>query len=94
MKKRETEAHGRKRKLVEDYLAELKEKWNTVQDMSACLNRDVDKLAEEAKGKAGSQMAQLISKSNALGRACKNKPTELKMIEEEIAAKREELRHI
>ncbi|KAG1955360.1 hypothetical protein F2P79_008453 [Pimephales promelas] len=47
--------------------------------------------AEEAEGKAGSQMAQLITKSNALRRASKEKSAELKNIEE-ILAKREELR--
>lgn len=58
------------------------------------LTGDVDKLVKEVEGKAGSQMAQLISKSNALRRACKDKQTEFKMLEEEIiAAEGEELRH-
>ena len=51
-------------------------------------------LAEEAEGKAGSKMAQLLSKSNALRRAYKDKLAELKNIEAEIGAKGEELRHM
>ncbi|MEQ2311254.1 hypothetical protein AMECASPLE_018004, partial [Ameca splendens] len=53
--------------------------------------RDADIFVEQAEGKAGSQMAQLITKSNAL-RGSKEKAAELKNIEEEILAKGEELR--
>ncbi len=53
--------------------------------MTECLSRDADKFAEEAEGKAGSKMAQLITKSNALRRASKDKSAELKNIEEEIS---------
>lgn len=49
-------------------------------------------LAEEAVGKSGSKMAQLLSKSNALRRASKEKLTELKKVEEEITIKGDELR--
>ncbi|MEQ2304418.1 hypothetical protein AMECASPLE_026806, partial [Ameca splendens] len=52
------------------------------------LSRD----AEEAEAKAGSKLAQLITKSNGLRRPSKEKSAELKNIEEEILAKEEELR--
>ncbi|MEQ2179361.1 hypothetical protein GOODEAATRI_024097 [Goodea atripinnis] len=48
--------------------------------------------AEEAEAKAGSKLAQLITKSNALRRPSREKSAELKNIEEEILAKEEELR--
>lgn len=63
-----------------------------MQTVAESLFRDADKFAEEAEGKAGSQMAQLITKSNALRRASKEKSAELKNIDEEILAKGEELR--
>lgn len=62
-----------------------------MQTVAESLFRDADKFAE-AEGKAGSQMAQLITKSNALRRASKEKSAELKNIDEEILAKGEELR--
>lgn len=91
-KKKESLAQGQKRKAAEDYLEELKKRRNTMQTVAESLSRDADKIAEEAEGKAGSKMAQLITKSNALRRASKEKSAELKNIEEEILAKGEELR--
>lgn len=49
-------------------------------------------LHNRLKAKSGSQIAQLIIKSNALRRGCKEKLAELKNITEEIEVKREELR--
>lgn len=51
-------------------------------------------LAEEVEGKSGSKMAQLLSKSNALRRASKDKLSELKKVEEEITVKADELRYM
>lgn len=69
-----------------------KKRRNTLKTVAESLSRDADKFAEEAEGKAGSKMAQLITKSNAMRRASKEKSAELKNIEEEILAKGEELR--
>ncbi|KAK9979898.1 hypothetical protein ABG768_013306, partial [Culter alburnus] len=91
-RKKESLAQGQKRKAAEDYLEELKKRRNTMHTVAESLSRDADKFAEEAKGKAGSKMAQLITKSNALRRASKEKSAEFKNIEEEILAKGEELR--
>ncbi|KAM6967770.1 uncharacterized protein FYW47_006504 isoform 2-T2 [Aplochiton taeniatus] len=91
-RKLESDAQGQKRKATEDYLEELKKKRKTIQEVSDSLARDADRFAEEAEGKAGSRMAQLITKFNALRRGCKKKLAELNNIVEEIAAKGEELR--
>ncbi|KAK9955915.1 hypothetical protein ABG768_015756 [Culter alburnus] len=72
--------------------ADLKRKKTTVQEVSTCLAREADMLAEEAEGKSGSKMAQLLSKSNALRRASKEKLAELKKVEEEITIKGDDLR--
>ncbi|TKS67811.1 PiggyBac transposable element-derived protein 3 [Collichthys lucidus] len=91
--RKEGEARTQKRKLAEDYLTDLKKKRTTVQEVCTCLTTEADKLAEEAEGKSGTKMAQLLSKSNALRRASKDKMTELKKVEEEITIKAEELRY-
>ncbi|KAK9976520.1 hypothetical protein ABG768_021725 [Culter alburnus] len=90
--RKESEAGTQKRKLAEEYLTDLKRKKTTVQEVSTCLAREADMLAEEAEGKSGSKMAQLLSKSNALRRASKEKLAELKKVEEEITIKGDELR--
>ncbi|GAA6096773.1 uncharacterized protein LOC115357561, partial [Tachysurus ichikawai] len=90
--RKESEAGTQKRKLAEEYLTELKRKKSTVQEVSTGLAREADMLAEEAEGKSGSKMAQLLSKSNALRRASKEKLAELKKVEEEITIKGDELR--
>lgn len=41
--------------------------------VSVSLQRDADQLAEEAEGKAGTLMAQLITKSNTLRKRYKEK---------------------
>lgn len=90
--RKESEAGTQKRKLAEEYLTDLKRKKYAVQEVSTCLAREADMLAEEAEGKTGSKMAQLLSKSNALRRASKEKLAELKKFEEEITIKGDELR--
>ena len=91
-RKKESDEQGKKRKALEDHLEELKKKKKTVQEVSESLARDADNLAEEAEGKAGTQMAQLITKSNALRRSYKEKIAELQNTAEEIAAIGQELR--
>ncbi|XP_058628346.1 uncharacterized protein LOC131538490 [Onychostoma macrolepis] len=90
--RKESEARTQKRKLAEEYLTDLKRKKTTVQEVSTCLAREADMLAKEAEGKSVSKMAQLLSKSNALRRASKEKLAELKKVEEEITVKGDELR--
>lgn len=90
--RKESEVRTQKRKLAEEYLTDLKRKKTTVQEVSTCLAREADTLAEQAEGKSGPKMAQLLSKSNALRRASKEKLAELKKVEEEITIKGDELR--
>lgn len=55
--------------------------------------RDADRLAEEAEEKAGSKMADLISRSNILRRGHKGKLAELALLDSEITAKSADLRN-
>ncbi|CAM4572875.1 unnamed protein product [Leuciscus chuanchicus] len=92
--RKESEMQSQKRKLAEDGLEQLKKRKTSLKEASNCLAREADMLAEEAEGKAGSKMTQLLSKSNALRRAYKDKMAELRKIEAEIGAKGEELSHM
>lgn len=92
--RKEKEAQGQKRKLAEQALEDLKKRKMSLEDVSSCLAREADALAEEAESRAGSKMAQLLSKSNALRRAHKEKVAEVKALEAEISAKGEELRYM
>nr|XP_055044579.1 uncharacterized protein LOC129430949 isoform X3 [Misgurnus anguillicaudatus]XP_055044580.1 uncharacterized protein LOC129430949 isoform X3 [Misgurnus anguillicaudatus] len=91
-KKREAKSQALKRKEAEDCLQELKVKRRRIQEVCEGLARDADRLAEEAERKAGSKMADLISRSNLLRRGHKEKLTELAVLDKEIAALSEELR--
>ncbi|XP_072571938.1 uncharacterized protein [Paramormyrops kingsleyae] len=91
-KRREAKDQALKRKEAEDCLQELKVKRRWVQEISEGLARNADKLAEEAEVKAGSKMADLISRSNLLRRGHKEKLAELAVLDKEIAAKSAELR--
>ncbi|XP_072568910.1 uncharacterized protein [Paramormyrops kingsleyae] len=91
-KRREAKDQALKRKEAEDCLQELKVKRRRVQEISEGLARNADKLAEEAEAKAGSKMADLISRSNLLRRGHKEKLPELAVLDKEIAAKSAELR--
>ncbi|XP_041865260.1 uncharacterized protein LOC121654920 [Melanotaenia boesemani] len=92
--RKEKESQSQKRKQTEESLEDLKKRKTSLEEVSVCLARDADALAEEAEGKAGSKMAQLLSKSNALRRAYKEKLAQLKSVETEIDAKRDELRRM
>lgn len=63
-----------------------------IQEVCEGLARDADRLAEEAESKAGSKMADLISRSNLLRRGHKEKLTELAVLDKEMAALSEQLR--
>ncbi|XP_046694016.1 uncharacterized protein LOC124378393 [Silurus meridionalis] len=91
-KKREAKSQALKRKEAEDCLQELKVKRRRIQEVCGGLARDADRLAEEAERKAGSKMADLISRSNLLRRGHKEKLTELAVLDKDIAALIEELR--
>ena len=52
--------------------------------MAKVLLDDADQLATQAEGKAGSLMAQLITKSNTLRKRHKEKLAELAEVEEEL----------
>ncbi|KAL2082757.1 hypothetical protein ACEWY4_022575 [Coilia grayii] len=93
-KRKEAEAQGKKRAHAEEKLQDLKVKRDTLCKVIESLGKDADDLAEQAEGKAGSKMAQLLSKSNALRRAAKDKLSQLKVLEDEIATKSAELRSI
>ncbi|KAL6471512.1 hypothetical protein MHYP_G00201620 [Metynnis hypsauchen] len=92
--RKEKESQSQKRKLTEQSLEDLKKRKKSLEDVSTCLAREADSLAEEAEGKAGSKMAQLLSKSNALRRAYKEKLAQVKILETEMVTKKEELRHM
>ncbi|KAJ8251913.1 hypothetical protein COCON_G00212250 [Conger conger] len=91
-RKRQTTAQGQKRKATEDHIAELKKKKKTLLEVSDSLEKDADKFAEQAEGKSGTLMAQLITKSNVLRKRFKEKISELKQVEAELESKAIELR--
>ena len=93
-KKRETATQGLKRKAVVDELEELKNKKKVLTEVCESLQKDADQLAEQAEGKSGSLMAQLITKSNTLRRRHKEKRTELVETEKLLGNKATELRHM
>ncbi|KAJ8348774.1 hypothetical protein SKAU_G00273630 [Synaphobranchus kaupii] len=91
-RKRQSAVQGQKRKAVEDHIAELKKKKKTLLEVSDSLEKDADKFAEQAEGKSGTLMAQLITKSNVLRKRYKEKLSELKQVEAELENKATELR--
>ncbi|XP_063753643.1 uncharacterized protein LOC134873747 isoform X1 [Eleginops maclovinus] len=91
-KKKETETQGKKRAHAEGQLQDLKVKRDSLHKVTESLGKEADELAEQAEGKAGSKMAHLISKSNALRRAAKDKLSQLKVLGDEIATKSAELK--
>ncbi|KAL2084933.1 hypothetical protein ACEWY4_020451 [Coilia grayii] len=93
-KRKEAEAQGKKSAHAEEELQDLKVKRDSLRKVIESLGKDADDLAEQAEGKAGSKMAQLLSKSNALRRAAKDKLSQLKVLEDKITTKSAELRSI
>ncbi|XP_053356058.1 uncharacterized protein LOC128527619 [Clarias gariepinus] len=92
--KKITDVQAQKRKSLEENIEHLKKKKKILVQVSMSLQRDADQLAEEAEGKAGTLMAQLITKSNTLRKRYKEKTSELQQIETELEAKGKELRSI
>lgn len=93
-RKHASNAQREKRKVAEDHLEELKKKMMILIKVANSLEKDADKLAEQAEGKSGTLMAQLITKSNILRKRYKEKITELKEVEKELEDKSAELRHM
>lgn len=83
-----------KRKVAEDHLEQLKKKMMILIEVANSLEKDEDKLAEQAEGKSGTLMAQLITKSNILRKRYKEKITELKEVEKVLEDQSAELRHM
>ncbi|XP_070398050.1 uncharacterized protein [Nothobranchius furzeri] len=93
-RKKITDREAQKRKSAEEAIEELRKKKQILLQVSNSLHRDADKLAEDAEGKSGSLMAQLITKSNTLRKRYREKMYELEQVETELKTKTEELRSI
>ena len=93
-REREVAMRGLKRKALEDELEAMRKKKAVLTEVCASLQKDADDLAEKAEGKAGTLMAQMITKSNTLRRRHKEKCVELKNVERELEQKGKELRHM
>nr|XP_023653575.1 uncharacterized protein LOC111836490 isoform X1 [Paramormyrops kingsleyae] len=91
-RKKESAALALKRKAVEEELLDLRTQREVLSRVCESLQNDADKLAEQAEGKAGSKMAELITKSNTLRRRHKEKKEELRQLEERIEEKSSQLR--
>ncbi|KAG5263637.1 hypothetical protein AALO_G00266980 [Alosa alosa] len=91
-KKKESAAHALQRKALEEELLDLRTQHEVLSRVCESLENDADKLAEQAEGKAGSKMAELIIKSNTLRRRQKEKKEELRQLEERIEEKSSQLR--
>ena len=83
-----------KRRRTEECLDELKKKRKCAEDVCESLRKEADTLAEQAENTAGTKMATLIAKSNALRRRAKEKKEEMLVIDDDIEKKSAELRHI
>lgn len=93
-RKQESNAQREKRKAAEDHLKQLKKRNMVVAEVANSLEKEADKLAEQAESKSGTLMAQLITKSNILRKQYKEKVAELKEVETELGNKYVELRHM
>lgn len=72
-RKKITDTQAQKWKAAEETIEELKRKKQTLQQVSSSLCKDADHLLEEAEGKGGALMGQLITKSNTLRKRYKKK---------------------
>ncbi|XP_041857298.1 uncharacterized protein LOC121650073 [Melanotaenia boesemani] len=91
-KMKESATHALKRKAAEEELLDLRTQREVLSSVCESLQNDADKMAEQAEGKAGSKMAELITKSNTLRRRHKDKTKELRQLEERIKEKSSQLR--
>lgn len=72
-RKQESNAQREKRKAAEDHLEQLKKRKMVVAEVANSLEKEADKLAEQAESKSVTLMAQLVSKSNILRKRYKVK---------------------
>ena len=90
-RQKETEVSGRKRKALEDEVASLKKRKVAVETDIESLTKDADDFAEKAEKQ---HKVTLISKSNAMHRAVKEKNDELTVLSQELANKLLELKNL
>lgn len=76
-----------KRKWAEDEFEELCRKRKTIANVCKMLGKDADSLADEAENTTGTQMAELITKSNSMRKRFKDKTGELVDLDHEIEKK-------
>ncbi|KAK9976616.1 hypothetical protein ABG768_021821, partial [Culter alburnus] len=93
-KKKQSSTQDLKRKAVQEEIEDLKRKRTVLTEVCDSLQTDADKLAEQAEGKSGTLMAQLITKSNILRKRSKEKRNDLAQTEKLLGTKSEELRHM
>lgn len=93
-KKKQSSTQDLKRKAVQEEIEVLKRKRTVLTEVCDSLQTDADKLSEQAEGKSGTLMAQLITKSNILRRRSKEKRNELVQTEKLLETKSEDLRHM
>ena len=91
-KKKQSATQGLKRKAVQEEIEDLKKKRMVLTEVCSSLQTDADELAEQAEGKSGTLMAQLITKSNTLRRRRKEKQNELDQTKKLLETKSNELR--
>ncbi|KAL7861762.1 hypothetical protein SRHO_G00132030 [Serrasalmus rhombeus] len=91
--KKESATQELKRKEAEKELEDLWNQRRVLITVCDSLEVDADKFAEMAEGKAGTKMAELITKSNSLRRRHKDKKAELIQLDKMIEEKAKQLRH-
>ena len=89
-KVKETEASGRKHKAMEAEVASLKKRKLAVETGIQSLTKDADDLADKAEKQ---HKVTLITKSNAMRRAAKDKSAELAVLSQELDSKLLELKN-
>jgi len=90
-RKKQTEASGRKRKAIEDEVTSLKRQKVALEQDVSSLTKDADEFATKAEKE---HKLTLITKSNAMRRAAKEKSDELKAVAEQIESKQLELKNL
>ncbi|KAJ8361869.1 hypothetical protein AAFF_G00416050 [Aldrovandia affinis] len=93
-RKKMSDVQGQKRKAAKEEIEELKKSKAILIAVTNSLSQDADQPAEKAEGKAGTLMAQLITKSNTLRKRHREKMVELKKVEAELEKRATELRYM
>ena len=90
-RKKETEASGRKRKALEDEVAHMKRQKVALEQDVHSLTTDADEFAIKAEKE---HKVTLITKSNAMRRAAKEKSDQVKVVAEQLDSKLLELKNL